>query len=356
MSQKYFKHQGGELPLPIFFPDATKGFVKSLDSVDVANTGTPGVLVNTYHLWNELDGETLKTYGDVRKFMKWNGAVISDSGGFQIMSLVKKGVIKGKITDEGVVFYPGRNRKKVFTPEDSVRYQLELGTDLVVVLDDFTDPEVGRGGAQESVDRTIVWAERSKIEFEKVCKEKRYIDSERPYLIAVVQGGEYKDLRKECTQRLVEIGFDGLGWGGWPFVEGKLNFDSAQIIAENVPEDYLLYALGIGKPEDIVACFALGYTIFDCVLPTRDARHGRLCVWSDDFYTYFDAKAGKHSQDTNPVSLNCNCHLCTNYSRGYLYHLFKMKDPLTFRLASIHNLTFYSQLMEKLRVGEILLK
>lgn len=361
MKKKYFKYRSGKLPLPVFFPDATRAVVKTLDSRDIELTNTLGILVNTYHLWQQLPGSTLENFGGVREFMNWKGAVISDSGGFQVMSVIKKGITKGKITDEGIVFYPGRNKKVVFGPEDSIRFQMSLGSDMVVVLDDFTDPKVGRKKAVESVERTILWAERSKKEFEKICSEKKLTDNGRPYLLGVVQGGEFMDLREYCTKELVKIGFDGLGWGGWPIDEkGKLNFKSAEVIAKNSPAGYFLYGLGIGKPEDIVKCVDLGYTIFDCVLPTRDGRHGRLYVFNSDsiekinvgkknFYELYSADKERFLSDTSKISEYCDCLLCKNYSKGYLAHLFKIGDVTAGRLASIHNLRFYSILMEKLR-------
>lgn len=346
--------------MPVFFPDATRAVVKTLDSIDIENTKTSGILVNTFHLWQGLNKNILENHGGIRGFMGWHGAVISDSGGFQVMSVIKKGITPGRINDEGIVFHPGKNRKVVFSPEDSVRFQMLLGTDMVVVLDDFTDPEVDYKKAAESVERTIAWAKRSKREFEKACKEKGLTGVKRPYLLGVVQGGEFMELREYCTKELVKIGFDGLGWGGWPFAGGKLNFKSAEIIAKNSPENYLLYGLGIGKPEDIITCFDLGFRIFDCVLPTRDARHGRLYVYNaesigmidirkKDFYKLYNAEKEKHLSDPSKISDCCDCILCKNYSKGYLSHLFKIKDSAAGRLATIHNLRFYSMLMEKLQ-------
>lgn len=339
---QYFRYKFGKLPLPVFFPDATRAVVKTLDSVDIVGANTPGILVNTYHLWRELPANILKKFGGIREMMNWKGAVISDSGGFQVMSVIKKGITEGKITDEGIVSHPGKNKKLIFSPEDSIKFQMSLKTDMVVVLDDFTDPRADYKEAKESVERTLLWARRSKKEFLKY--------KSRPYILGVVQGGEFMDLREYCTKELVKIGFDGLGWGGWPFVDGKLNFESARVIAENAPKNYFLYGLGIGKPEDIVECFKLGYTIFDCVLPTRDGRHGRLYIFDDDFYHCYDAKSAKHSLDNSKISNDCDCLLCKNYSKAYLYHLFKIGDITAMRLSSIHNLRFYSMLMAKLRL------
>src|SRR4030042_2173180 len=189
-----------------------------------------------------------------------------------------------------------------------------LKPDMVVVLDDFTDPKATYEAAKVTVDRTILWAKRSKDEFIKICKKNGLSEKDRPYILAVVQGGEYLDLREKCTRELVEIGFDGLGYGGWPLDdEGKFNYDVAKVIRNNSPEDYFLYGLGVGKPEEIVGCVDLGYTIFDCVLPTRDARHKRLYVYtaesldeidirSSDFYSFYTPDKEKYYSDSRPVS------------------------------------------------------
>jgi queuine tRNA-ribosyltransferase len=356
----YFRSQDKKLKLPLFFPDATRAALRTVDSVDIANTKTPGILVNTYHLWNELGKYVLKNHGGIRGFMRWDGAVISDSGGFQIMTLAKAAGKHGKVTDEGVNFQYSKKKKVLFTPEDSIRFQMLLKTDLLVVLDDFTPPGANRSTAQETVDRTVLWAKRCKDEFEKICRETKLPQAERPYLIAVVQGGDFLDLRRECAQRLDAIGFDGFGYGGWPITsEGKFNYDVAQVIAEEAPAGSLLYGLGVGKPDEIAGCVKLGYHIFDCVLPTRDARHKRLYVYNaasidkinlnePKFYSYYVPDREKYYQDTRPVSLACDCLLCSRYSRAYFAHLFRIEELTALRLATLHNLRFYSILMEQL--------
>lgn len=357
----YFKTRNNlKLKLPLFFPDATRAFVKAVDSEDLRNTKTPGILVNTYHLYKDVGSEVIKKFAGVRRFMNWDGAIISDSGGFQIMSLIKSDAKRGIVTDEGVTFKPFGEKAITLTPEVSIRFQMELNTDLVVVLDDFTPPNAKLDVAKDTVRRTILWAVRSKREFLKICEEQKIKKSDRPYIIGVVQGGDYLDLRKECTKRLVEIGFDGLGYGGWPVNKGNFNYDVAKTIAEHTPKDYFLYGLGIGKPHEIVECFKLGYTIFDCVLPTRDARHKRLYiynatsideinVYSQNFYSYYFPDKERYYKDTYLVDSACDCLLCTKYSRAYLAHLFKSKEVSALRLATIHNLRFYSILMEKLQ-------
>lgn len=357
---KKFKTKNGEIPLPVFFPDATRAVIRTLDSSDIEGTKTPGILVNTYHLYKDLGKEILEKNDGIRQFMSWNGAVISDSGGFQVMTLAKSKENKDVIDDEGVTFKEKGCQEVNLTPEKSIQFQMLLKPDMVVVLDDFTEPGCGYEEAKETVDRTILWAKKSKEEFLKICKEKKIDEKDRPYLLGVVQGGEYLDLREYCTKELVKIGFDGLGYGGWPVKEdGKFNFDVPRVIAENSPENYLLYGLGVGKPEDIVGCFDLGFSIFDCVLPTRDARHSRLYVYNansindinireDNFYSFFDPSKQKYQNDSEPVSKACDCLLCKKYSRSYLHHLFKTDETTALRLSTIHNLRFYSLLMGRL--------
>ncbi len=342
VKQKYFKSKNGNFALPVFFPDATRAVIRTLDSVDIADTKTPGILVNTYHLYKDLGKEIIQKYGGVGNFMNWKGALISDSGGFQIKGL------GSKVTD-------------ILTPEKSVDFQFLLNTDMVVVLDEFTPVNATFKKAHETVERTIEWAKRSKKEYEKQVK----LTGHKPYLLGVVQGGGYLDLREECTKRLVEIGFDGLGYGGWPIRDDHtFNYDVARVIADNCPKNYFLYGLGVGKPHEVVECAKMGYNIFDCVLPTRDGRHKRLYVYNaksiddidinkQDFYSYYVPNKEKYSKDINSVSTACDCLLCTNYTRSYLAHLFRIKDASALRLATIHNLRFYSILMEKLRKADI---
>lgn len=362
---KYFQTlTGKKLPLPLFFSDATRAVVKSLDSLDIENTKTPGVLVNTYHLIDQPGKSTIKSFGGIRKYMNWNGACISDSGGFQIMSIVKSSNIPNPITDRGVVVRSTKKDRQIFTPTDSIDLQISLKTDLIVVLDDFTPSNATLLQARDTVERTITWAKICKTQFENHFKNSQ--PKKRPYLIGVVQGGSYPKLRQECTQRLVEIGFDGLGYGGWPInSDGSFDYKSAQIIKKNTPPNYLLYGLGIGKPDEIVNLVKSGWHIFDCVLPSRDARHKRLYTFNsnsiekidlskDKFYSYYTPDKNIYYKDKRPVSFACDCPLCKNYSRAYLCHLFKIGDFTAGRLATIHNLRFYSILMEKLQSYNVL--
>jgi queuine tRNA-ribosyltransferase len=377
---KYFNSKtAGKIPLPVFFPDATKAVVRTLDSQDIEDTKTKGILVNTYHLFKNPGKKVIEEYKGVRNFMNWHGAVISDSGGFQVGSLVKKNPQLGKVTDKGVYFkFPGQ-AATLLTPELSIDFQMSLDTDMVVALDDFDAPNATEGEAKESVRRTILWAERSKKEFERImwvrtknkvhsAKESKdpishnsQFTTHHPYLLGVIQGGRNRKLRKYCVDELIKIGFDGLGYGGEEKIKGNVNYDLAEYLSSQVPDNYFRYALGVGKPEDVVNMSRLGWNIFDCVLPTRDARHKRLYVYNTDkienidlyetnFYSFYTPDKSKYKEDKKPVSTACDCLLCTNYSRGYLYHLFKEKEMTAMRLSTIHNLRFYAILMEK--IGE----
>lgn len=339
-------------PLPVFFPDATRGLIKSLDTTDIENTKTNGILVNTYHLYKDLGIDYIKKRGGIKKFMDWKGFVISDSGGFQVGSLIKMNPSAGHVNDKGAIFKPDGEKRINLTPEKSIRFQMNLGSDMVVALDDFTDPKATYDEAKISVERTILWAKRSKEEFDLVCDQKKLNKQSRPLILGVVQGGFFQDLRKYCSEELVKTGFDGFGYGGWPINEDKtFDYESAKTIANNTPKDYLLYGLGIGMPDEIVNLVKMGYSIFDCVLPTRDARHGRGYIFKGDKYEYefVDLTKGKMMDDDRPLSDKCDCLTCRRYTRSYIAHLFRIKDFTAGRLLTIHNLRFYSMLMEKLR-------
>lgn len=359
MKTKYFRSGKKRLSLPVFFPDATRGVVRSIDTSDLEATKIEGILVNTYHLYKEVGIERIKKYGGIRKFMDWKGAVISDSGGFQVGSLIKKNPKLGKVTDNGVLFKLNGS-KILLTPELSIRFQMSLGVDMVVALDDFDAPNGTPEENEMSVERTVAWAKRSKDEFLRICKKEKILEKDRPYVLGVIQGGRDKKLRKYCINELVKIGFDGLGYGGEEKVHGGINYDLAKYLVENSPKDYFMYALGVGKPEDVIEMSKIGYDIFDCVLPTRDGRHGRLYVYNSDsmgkininkkdFYSFMRPDRDIFLRDSRPVSRACDCLLCRRYSRSYLAHLFKIGDFTAARLSTIHNLRFYSILMNKIK-------
>lgn len=361
MNLKSYKIKNKEMNFPIFLPDATRAVIRSLDSKDILNSSIEGVVVNAYHLFQEPGIDILKSVGGVKRFMGFDGWVTSDSGGFQLYSLIHNNPDLGRIDDEGIKIKKGlggKTGKFLFTPEKSIETQFEIGADILICLDDCPKRDANEKELGLSLKRTIEWGKRSKDEFERQVKKRNL--KEKPILLAVIQGGSNKELRKECAQELIKIGFDGYGFGGWPMdEEGKLNRDILEYTANLMPDNLPKFALGLGSVEGIVEGVKMGYNIFDCVLPTRDARHKRLYVFNRDldsidfsdnnFFDFLYINREVYSQDKNPVSQYCDCHTCENYSRSYLRHLFSIGDSLAWRLATIHNLRFYSQLIELLR-------
>ncbi len=371
--------------LPIYVPDATLGVARSLDSLDLVAVGLEGVMVNTYHLIQKPGEAVLQTVGGIKQLMNWPGFVSSDSGGFQLFSLIQKNPQLGKITDEGIVLYTGpkKQRKTLFTPEDSIRMQFAIGSDVMICLDDFTPPTADERRIKESVERTIAWAKRAKTEFMRQLELHQMDDNNRPLLLAPIQGHNHPQLRQQCSQALQEIGFDIYGLGGWPLDDnGKFDYSFCEKNAELTPKDSLRFALGVGTPENMVKLFFMGYQFFDCVLPTRDARHGRLYVFKtdpsqitrtmleklaannqlDEVFGFLYLNKGQLATDNDPISDYCDCPICTTnqktsqqatstpqVSRAYLHHLFKIGDSSAHRLASLHNLRTYVRVMELLR-------
>jgi queuine tRNA-ribosyltransferase len=377
--------KNGVVDTPFFMPDATRGFVKSLDRDDLAGAGIFPMVVNTYHLYLQPGTELVKKAGGIHQFMNWHAPLLSDSGGYQVFSLIHKNPEMGKITDEAVIFKsPLDGSKQIISPEKSIQIQFDLGVDMMVVLDDVPPNSYSKEKIKDAVERTICWAARCKVEYEKQLKARKISAENRPLIFGVIQGGGYADLRKYCAQKLVEIGFDGYGFGA-RHIDAQGNFmeDVVRETAKLIPEDALRFALGVGTPEDIVKFVACGWDMFDCVIPTREGRHGRLFLrkkqseflisnlayrqagfqflnksqvpnskQDDNFYETININNGKYREDFGPVDEFCDCQLCKNYTRSYLRHLFAMKDPLAMRLSAIHNLKFYMDLMKGLR-GEI---
>jgi queuine tRNA-ribosyltransferase len=238
--------------------------------------------------------------------------------------------------------------------------QFDLGADLVICLDDCPSPEAPREEVETSVARTIQWAGRCRQEFDRLLQVRGGAEEARPLLFGVVQGGYDRALRQRCAEALLSLGFDGFGFGGWPLTpEGDLAEEMLGYTAELLPDPLPRFALGVGSPENIVRCYRLGWRIFDCVLPTRDARHGRLYTWNagdlaainlggSDFYHFVYVRDEKHKRAYEPISAACDCPCCRHYSLAYLHHLFDVDDPLGLRLATLHNLRFYTQLLESL--------
>jgi queuine tRNA-ribosyltransferase len=352
----------GILPLPAYFPDATRGAVRTVDSGDLEACGVRGLVVNTFHLSNRPGAGLIKSSGGIHAFMGWRRPIASDSGGFQLMSMIRENARYGTISDRGIHFteLSGNRKKVLFTPERSVRLQFDLGSDLMVCLDDCPSPNATPEEVQVSVQRTIQWAERCREEFECQLKVHRQDSGPKPRLFGVIQGGYDKATRDACAEGLLPLGFDGFGFGGWPLTpDGDLADEILAHTAHITPDHLPRFALGVGKPEHIVRCYQMGWRIFDCVLPTRDARHGRLYVFdapssheidllAPSFYHFVYIRDEKHKRQKGPMSEACDCPCCQRYSLAYLHHLFNIEDSLGLRLATLHNLRFYTQLLERI--------
>lgn len=361
---KNIKIKEKTLQFPCFFPDATRGVIRSVSSNQLNEVDTEGLIVNTYHLLSEPGAEVIKCAGGIKSFMHWDGWVISDSGGFQLLSMIYQNASFGTVTEDGVNFRKGskgNTKSYKFTPEKSIQTQFTLNPDIMICLDDCPGPKATRAEVELCVHRTLAWAKRCKDEFTTQLQTRKLTGTQKPLLFAVIQGGDYKDLRKHCADGLKAIGFDGYGFGGWPLDDGGLlNSDILSYTAELMPDTLPKYALGVGNPQALVDCYKMGYTIFDTVLPTRDARHKRLYVFTKDprtanlatetnFYDFFYPIREPNVRDQNSVSNYCDCYLCKNFSRSYLNHLYTIEDSLAETLGTIHNLRTYQLLIENLR-------
>ena len=323
----------GVIETPAFMPVGTYGAVKSVSPEEVNDLGADIILGNTFHLWLRPGLEVIGAHGGLHGFMKWNKPILTDSGGFQVFSL---GKLK-KLTEEGVTFRSPIDGKKVFLdPEKSMDIQRTLGSDIVMCFDECTPYPATYEEAEKSMKLSMRWAVRSKLSHGK----------SESALFGIIQGGMYSDLRDESLDELVNIGFDGYAIGGLSVGEPKA--DMIRIldhIGHKMPDDKPRYLMGVGKPEDLVEGVRRGVDMFDCVMPTRNARNGHLFVNNG----IIRIRNSKYKLDTNPLDENCNCYTCRNYSRSYLHHLDKTKEVLGARLNTIHNLYYYQELMQKIR-------
>ncbi|MGB9737446.1 MAG: tRNA-guanine transglycosylase [Chloroflexus aggregans] len=351
----------GQLELPVFLPDATFGTVRSVDSRDVAEAGITALVMNVFHLMQRPGSSTIHALGGLHRMAAWNGPIVTDSGGFQAYSLIRNNPKQGKISDQGLVFQPeGAERSFHLTPEKSIQLQLSYGADIVICLDDCTHVDDPPAEQRRSVERTVRWAQRCRAEFDRQLAQRRW-SGPPPLIFAVVQGGGDLQLRAECAAALLEVGFDGFGFGGWPLdTQGNLLHEMLAFTRAQIPAHYPMHALGVGHPASVVACARMGYEMFDSALPTRDARQGRLLAFTTDphhpgfrlageWFTYVYLADRKHIKADHPISPGCTCFTCRHYSLGYLHHLHKIGETLALRLATIHNLHFMAQLMALIR-------
>lgn len=352
----------GRLSLPLFMPDATFGVVRSIDSNDLIRCGIQAVVMNTFHLMQNPGSSVIQALGGLHNFSGWTRPIVTDSGGFQAYSLIRQNPKFGSLTNKGIMFRPNNSsRKFLLTPEKSVKLQLNYDSDILICLDDCTHVSDSFQSQQESVTRTIKWAKRCKNEFERRVKQEDGSKESRPLLFAVVQGGGSHELRKECAKSLLEIGFDGFAYGGYPLdSKGNLLTDMIRFTRELIPLEFPMIALGVGHPSNVLKCLKMGYDLFDSSLPTRNARQGRVYAFEHDLfhkseypkdngYAYIYIQDKKHAKNNEPISSNCDCLTCSNYSLAYLHHLFKIHDATYLRLATIHNLRFIILLMKHLK-------
>lgn len=360
----------GNLKTPFFMPDATRAFIKGLDQDELLKSKTDALVVNTFHLYLQPGLEIIKKSGGLHKFMNWSQPLLSDSGGFQIFSLVHRSQGMGKVDDEKVSFKsPINGSWHYLTPEKSIQIQFDLGVDMMVCLDDCPPNDWSREKLEKSVKRSIAWAKRCKLEYLKQIKKRKIEEKNRPLLTAVVQGGDYEDLRKLCADELVAIGFDIYGFGARPVdQEGNFLAETLFKTASFLPPHSLRFALGVGLPEDIYRCYLMGWDIFDCVIPTREGRHGRLFVFEANFtgfkklpkkigpvinfpkfYKTVNINNASFKKDFSAINSKSIFPQLRSYSKAYLHHLFKLNEPLGQKLASLNNLEFYQSLILELK-------
>ncbi len=316
-------------------PVGTYGTVKAMTPEELEGLGAQIILGNTFHLWLRPGTEIIRLHGDLHDFMHWERPILTDSGGFQVYSL---GAMR-KITEEGVHFRSPVDGSRVFMgPEESMAIQRELGSDIVMIFDECTPYPVSEAEAERSMELSLRWAARS-----------REAHGDNPAaLFGIVQGGVFPELRARSLEGLMALGFDGYAVGGLSVGEPpEARWAILDFLADRLPADRPRYLMGVGTPEDIVEAVSRGIDMFDCVLPTRNARNGHLFTHEG----VVRIRNAVHARDTGPVDPHCDCYTCRNYSRAYLRHLHRCNEILGARLATIHNLHYYQSLMADLRAA-----
>lgn len=325
----------GVVDTPAFMPVGTYGTVKAMLPETLKDIGAQIILGNTFHLMIQPGTEIVRLHGDLHDFMHWDGPILTDSGGFQVFSLGKL----RKITEDGVTFRSPKDGSKIFLdPETSMRVQRELGSDIVMIFDECTPYPATYAQAEASMQLSLRWARRSKD-----------AHGDNPAaLFGIVQGGMYPALREQSLAGLMDIGFDGYAIGGLSVGEPKAEMlNILDATTPLMPVDRPRYLMGVGKPEDIVQAVVRGIDMFDCVMPTRNARNGHLFTETG----VVRIRNAVHKQSTLPVDEHCQCYTCQHYSRAYLHHLFKCNEILASMLATVHNLYHYQSLMQQLRAA-----
>ncbi|HEY5763047.1 MAG TPA: tRNA guanosine(34) transglycosylase Tgt [Rhodocyclaceae bacterium] len=325
----------GSIETPVFMPVGTYGTVKAMAPEELVELGAEIVLGNTFHLWLRPGVEVIRAHGGLHGFMHWQRPILTDSGGFQVFSL---GALR-KISEDGVKFASPIDGAKLFMrPEDSMQIQHALDSDVVMIFDECTPYPATHDEAAQSMRLSLRWAQRSRDEHDRL--------GNRNALFGIVQGGMYEALRDESLAALDAIGFDGMAIGGLSVGEPKE--DMARILAHTAPQlpaHKPRYLMGVGTPEDLVFAVGHGIDMFDCVMPTRNARNGHLFTRFGDI----KIKNARFRADTTPLDPSCGCYCCRNYSRAYLHHLFRAGEILGSRLNTVHNLFYYQTLMREIR-------
>lgn len=343
----------GDITTPQFLPIGTQGTVKTVTSEELKFWGATMILANTYHLWQRPGDALIYKAGGLHKFMNWKGPIFTDSGGFQVFSLAKM----RKVMEAGVLFqFDLDGKQAILSPEKSIDIQANLGSDIALILDDFPGYPFEYERSKESIALTERWAERAIKEHQRILSNGDPINSGQK-LWGIVQGASFPDLREQSAKSMVSLGFEGFAIGGVavgePHEEMMLAVESAQ---PHLPEDAPKHLLGVGTPYDIVQAVSRGMDTFDCVIPSREARHGRLYIAEPNApggegYSTIDIRLEKYKEDFTPLDPTCNCYACLNHTRAYIRHLFATGELLGTRLATMHNLRFYLNLMAKIRAA-----
>ena len=324
----------GDFETPIFMPVGTQATVKTLIPSEIEEVSDGLILGNTYHLWLQPGDELIKNFGGIRGFMNWNGALLTDSGGYQVFSLSKM----RKITEEGVEFRHHKSGEKLFlSPEKSIEIQNNLGADIIMSFDECPPFDSDEKYMKESVDRTIRWAKRGK---------EAHKNPETQALFGIVQGGGNKEIRKYCVEELTKIDFPGYSIGGLSVGESKKDmYEMLAYLKDIMPKDKPRYLMGVGSPDDLVVGAMNGIDMYDCVLPTRNARHGSAFTHNGKI----QIKNLELKYSKEPLDSECDCYVCKNFTRAYLNHLVKADELLGMRLITYHNLYFLKTLMRDIR-------
>lgn len=333
----------GQIETPVFMNVGTTGAIRGgLSSLDLVDLRCQVELCNTYHLHIRPGDDIIREMGGLHEFINWSGPILTDSGGFQVFSLTKL----RKIREEGVSFNSHIDGKKIFMgPEESIRIQSNLGSDIAMAFDECIANPSEHNYVKESHERTIRWLERCRNELYRLnCHEDTV--NRNQVLFGINQGGIYKDLRIENMQRIVEFELPGYAVGGLAVGEtSDVMYEIIETVEPFMPKDKPRYLMGVGTPSNILEAVWRGIDFFDCVMPTRNARHGNLFTWKG----YHNLLNEKFKADSNPIDMDCDCHACRNFSRGYIRHLLKVDEILGMRLCVIHNLYFYNELMQRIR-------